>query len=180
MKILFLDLWVNTHIPLLWSSPLNKVMIFITNIASPENLSLLAILVFGILIIRQKWHKALFLFTTMFTGVLAETGLKHLIERARPLNSLIEAHGFSFPSGHATMSAVFFLSLIFLFKDNIQNPLQRSVFIIGSVLLFLLIGFSRIYLNVHWTSDVVAGIILGITIVYLAKLSILNTQQNEK
>jgi undecaprenyl-diphosphatase len=74
---------------------------------------------------------------------------------------LIPETGFSFPSGHTTLSIAFFGVLIYLFKDEIKNKTLRYLFITISLLLPFLIAFSRLYLNVHWFTDVVAGLFIG-------------------
>ncbi|RLG10216.1 hypothetical protein DRN73_08395 [Candidatus Pacearchaeota archaeon] len=103
------------------------------------------------------------IFTFFIIGGFAlKAFVKDLIQRPRPISSLIPVSGYSFPSGHALISIIFFTSLIYFFKDNIKNKNLRYTFITINILLFLLIGFSRIYLNVHWFSDVLGGFLLGL------------------
>jgi undecaprenyl-diphosphatase len=157
-----LDIWLNAKIVLLWNPLFNEVMIFITNIASPINLFILSIILFGFLVYKRKWYHSLLLLSSMIGGLIFEFLTKIIIHRARPENALIEVSGYSFPSGHATIAIIFFSLLLYSFKDDIKNKTLRYIFIIGNILLFLLIGFSRIYLNVHWFSDVLAGFSLGL------------------
>jgi undecaprenyl-diphosphatase len=95
-------------------------------------------------------------------GLLLETLIKLIVQRARPENSLITETGFSFPSGHATMSLILFTLLLLTFKNDIKNNALKWVFIVCNITLILLIGLSRIYLNVHWFSDVIGGFALGL------------------
>ncbi len=98
----------------------------------------------------------------MTGGWIFASLVKIYVERPRPDTMLIAIpHSYSFPSAHATIAIIFFSLLMYLFKDEIQNHLMRIVFIIFNILGFLSIGFSRIYLNVHWMSDVLAGFGLG-------------------
>lgn len=88
--------------------------------------------------------------------------LKESIQRLRPPEALLgPASGFSFPSGHALMSMVFYGLLIFISFHAIQNRLFRYSLYFFLSLLILLIGFSRIYLQVHYASDVLAGFSIG-------------------
>ena len=157
-----LDIWINTKMVLLWNPLLNKTMIFITNIASPTNLFILSLILFGILIYKKKWYYSLLLFFSMIGGLLFEVLIKLIMHRARPENALIEVSGYSFPSGHATMAVIFFSLLLYSFKDDIKNKSLKYIFIISNIVFFLLIGTSRVYLNVHWLSDVLAGFGLGL------------------
>lgn len=157
-----LDIWINTKIVLLHGPLLNKVIIFITNLASPYCLLVLALILFGILIYKEKWYSSFLLLFSMTGGSLFEILIKIIIHKTRPENSLIDVAGYSFPSGHATMAIIFFSLLIYSFKDDIKNKILRFCFTTGNILLFLVIGFSRIYLNVHWFSDVIAGFSLGL------------------
>ncbi|MCA9460267.1 MAG: bifunctional DedA family/phosphatase PAP2 family protein, partial [Nanoarchaeota archaeon] len=157
-----IDVWLNAKMILLWNPLLNKIMIFITNIASLTNLFILSIILFGILIYKKKWHCSLLLFFSIVGGLLFEVLIKLIIHRPRPENALIEVSGYSFPSGHATMAIIFFSLLLYSFKDDIKKKSLKYIFIISNIVIFLLIGTSRIYLNVHWLSDILAGFSLGL------------------
>ncbi len=157
-----LDIFLNAKIIMLWNPLLNKIMIFVTNIASPTHLFALSLLLFGVLVYRKKWYYSLLLSFGMIGGMLFMIAIKFIIHRNRPVNALIEVSGYSFPSGHATIAIIFFSLLIYLFKDDIKNNILRYVFIISNIILLLLVGMSRIYLNVHWFSDVLAGFGLGL------------------
>ena len=88
--------------------------------------------------------------------------LKRVIRRARPLNiALIEETGFSFPSGHSMVGFAFYGFIIYLiYKSNLNKKLKILLIILFS-LLILNIGLSRIYLGVHFTTDVLGGFILA-------------------
>ena len=82
---------------------------------------------------------------------------KDFFQRARPSNALIVQSSLSFPSGHATMATVFFGMLVYLF-------VKRKYRVWGAVvagLLVLIIGLSRVYLRVHWLTDVLGGFVFG-------------------
>jgi len=70
----------------------------------------------------------------------------------------------------ALISMIFFSLLIYLFKDDIKNKVLQNCFIVVNVVLIILIGFSRMYLNVHWFSDVIGGFALGLGWVTLLML----------
>jgi membrane-associated phospholipid phosphatase len=136
----------------------------------PANLVLIAYFLF---IGRQSW------FSIRVAAIaLSSLGLmfllKYLFRRKRPLSPLLHAvRGLSFPSGHALISLTFYGLLIYiLFHTMEPGPL---LYIITSVLvlLILLIGFSRVYLRVHYTSDVFAGFIIGLLWLWIS-LFVLN------
>ncbi len=182
-----LDVWINTNIVFLWNPTLNRIMIFITNIISPINLFILLIILFAVLVYKKKWYCSLLLLFSVVGGLLFVLVTKLTIHRARPENALIEVSGYSFPSSHATMAIIFFLLLIYSFKDDIKNKMLRHVFIYFNIVLFLLVGISRVYLNVHWFSDIIGGFSLGLfwltllilvfkTIIHLSKKHLLQQQ----
>jgi membrane-associated phospholipid phosphatase len=92
-------------------------------------------------------------------------GIKLLIARPRPtadqVNILVHESNYSFPSSHAFFASLFFGSLICLLITRLRPGLWRSVLISALILIILLVGFSRIYLGVHWYSDVIAGYVFG-------------------
>jgi undecaprenyl-diphosphatase len=105
-------------------------------------------------------------------GSLVHTGIKYLVARARPdeVNWLITEDGFSFPSGHANASLIFYLFLMVVVGRVLilQNNRAAAVLLrILLVLLVLLIGLSRIYLGVHYPSDVFGGWMLGMALLIL-------------
>lgn len=95
--------------------------------------------------------------------------LKLIVRRARPTGfRLIAETGYSFPSGHSMVSMAFYGYLIYLIYKNVRNKKLRWTLITCFSLLILVIGMSRIYLGVHYTSDVFAGFLfsLGYLVIY--------------
>jgi undecaprenyl-diphosphatase len=98
-----------------------------------------------------------------FTGGYIITVLiKNLVLRLRPEDALILETGYSFPSGHAIAATIFFVLFCYFYIINIRSLILRECLIVLSVLLVALTAFSRVYLGVHWLSDVLAGIGFGL------------------
>ena len=96
--------------------------------------------------------------------------LKLVFNRTRPVgNRLIEAEGYSFPSGHSMVSMAYYGFLIYLIYKNIKNRKWKYILCVLLSLLILIIGFSRIYLGVHYASDVVGGFLFSVAylIIYI-------------
>ena len=108
--------------------------------------------------------------------------LKHILQRPRPVEyRLIEESGYSLPSGHSMVSMAFYGYLIYLILKNVKNRYVKiSVSIFLSVLI-LCIGISRIYLGVHYTSDVICGFLLGIVylISYIEIIKLIKKGENQ-
>jgi len=106
-----------------------------------------------------KHRSELILLTAVILGAnLLFISLKYMFHRARPdLHRLAEASNYSFPSGHATMAFALYGVLTFLLWRHISTQLGRIITIILSVFMILTIGISRIYLGVHYPSDIFAG-----------------------
>jgi len=115
---------------------------------------------------KQKRNEALIL--AIATGVSAILGIviKNIIQRPRPIGQSVEVFANlldkSFPSNHVLTYTVFFGLLYYLFSQFPKGGIFILFIRLVSLLLIFLIGFSRIYLGVHWFSDVVAGYTLGI------------------
>ena len=86
---------------------------------------------------------------------------KLLFERTRPEAGLITETSFSFPSGHTANSTAFYGFLAFLLFLRLSRKRQKIILLIGITLFLLLMGLSRIYLGVHFTSDVLGGYLMG-------------------
>ena len=89
------------------------------------------------------------------------TIVKTLVHSVRPLNGVIQETGFSFPSGHVTSTVVFFGLLTFFVWQRWKASNARTLSSVFYVVMEFLVGFSRVYLNVHWLSDVLGGYLLG-------------------
>ncbi len=116
-----------------------------------------------VFVAQRRWSAALTLILVTAGAQVLNDILKQLFHRARPvpLAGLIEAQQFSFPSGHAMVSAAFYLYLAYL-SWRLLRGRWRGVLAIGLILLVLLIGLARLYLEAHYLTDVVAGYFAGI------------------
>lgn len=161
-SIINIDLWLNQYIVGIWGLKIDYVMNLITTIGNPVSLTLLSTCLLAALLYKKKIYYFIISIFSLIGAFASEALIKITVGRARPINALIDVSGYSFPSGHATMATVFFLLIIYLYENKIKNTYLRALFISSNVFLFLIIGFSRIYLGVHWLSDVIAGTALGI------------------
>ena len=137
----------------------------ITALGGSPVLTLLTLIAAGYLIAARKAATAVFLVAAISTGAIAGTLLKLLFARARPdlVAHLVETYSTSFPSGHAMNSAVTFLTLGALLARAEAVRSVRIYLMAVAVALTLIVGFSRVYLGVHWPSDVLAGWCVGAT-----------------
>jgi len=87
--------------------------------------------------------------------------LKFFLEVGRPPQALIDGIGYSFPSGHTAEATVFFVMLIYIFGRKMK-AFWRAVFNLLCIVSITFVAFSRVYLGVHWASDVVFGVIFGL------------------
>lgn len=132
----------------------------------PANILLILIFLISKPIRFYGWKIAIL----SITGILVMFGLKELLERQRPLVPLLaKAHGYSFPSGHSFSSFLFFGILGYIVHRTVKNKLLRIIIIIFLSLFVLLIGYSRIYLKVHYATDVIAGFMLAAIWLMLAR-----------
>jgi len=165
-----IDLWVSAHSAQMHQPFLNKVVIVITHL---NGVIASAIFTFFLLVylIYRKWYKELRFYLFSFLGAsLFFTLIKNIVERARPQSELIDVINYSFPSGHSTMATAMAVALYFIFVPKIDSSKKQSLLLAAAIFWPLLIAFTRVYLNVHWVSDTLAGLSLGffwVTLLYL-------------
>lgn len=97
------------------------------------------------------------------TAIVA-IGTKELVRLPRPTGGLISEIGYSFASAHAMMAVVFFTLIAYSYKDHFKNKLVRFCFVSLCISAIILVSISRIYLGVHYTTDVLAGFLIGLII----------------
>lgn len=143
---------------------IQSITIFVGTIFDPIYMIIFILVFSAILWFSKKKSDSILLFLTSgISGVLIFI-LKQIFERARPANSIITDIGSSFPSGHALISVVLFGILIY-FSLKIKSQARKNVSIAACVLGILLVGLGRVYLNIHWFSDVIAGYCFGLFLV---------------
>ncbi len=157
----------------------NRLMLFFTFLGKhqfliPANLILIFYFLF---VARQTWFSIRIL-TISLSSLLLMLLLKRLFQRKRPLSPLLNAaKGLSFPSGHAIMSITFYGLLVYTLQLSITDVFFKYLVTVLIVLLIGMIGYSRIYLRVHYASDVIAGLLIGLLWLIIS-LSVLNGLEN--
>ncbi len=139
-----------------------EMMRDITALGSFAGLGIVFLASLGYLLLLGKRALALLMAAAVLGGVTLSTLLKMAFDRPRPaLEGAAKVFTASFPSGHAMLSAVTFLTLGALLARTNDDQKVRVYFMTLAVLLTILVGMSRIYLGVHYPSDVLAGWCLG-------------------
>lgn len=167
-------LWVSK-----WNTPtLTEIMKWITNLCSP----IVILLIVLCLLLFMKNKKISCLITiNLFFCALVNYILKFIFSRQRPLEfMLIDQAGYSFPSGHSMVSMAFYGFIIFLIYKLVKTKWIKIASITILTLVIFSIAFSRIYLGVHYPSDVIVGLTCGYVYIILflkmVKSYMLNTK----
>lgn len=164
----------NLFVEKLRSPNLNKVMLLV---ATLSNTPVTVIFIIVLLILIKDKKIALTIPANLLLITIINQILKLIIQRPRPIGyRLIEIGEYSFPSGHAMTSMALYGFLIYLSYKLIKNKNLKIFFITACILIIIIIGISRIYLGVHYCSDVLAG--WSISIIYL--IIYINILKNHK
>lgn len=141
----------------------------ITNLGEKTFIGIVSLLIAIYLYYKKRKRDFLMFTIAMSVAIIGVLVIKKIVMFERPITSLITETGYSFPSGHATLSTCLFvlISLLFHFRNKILNAL----FVIICIIIPILVSASRVYLGVHWFSDVFAGFFLGLSITCLSYLS---------
>jgi len=158
------DQWVVGRI-LYFRSPLATLMMeSFTNLGGIKFIAAGSLAVVAYLVYRRSLYRVAGFATAIVGASLLNIILKTIIHRPRPLSdtTLIPAVGWSFPSGHAMSSVVFYGMIVYLLIQVAGHWRLKSFFIALAGFIVVIIGFSRIYLQVHYLSDVIAGFAGGL------------------
>ncbi len=143
---------------------------FITNFGGAIFLSIATVMLF--LLIKNKKIGLSIISNIVIITILNQL-LKRILQRPRPTEfRIVEETGYSFPSGHSMVSMAFYGYLIYLIYRYIKNKYVKWTLITILSILICLIGISRIYLGVHYTSDVLGGFLVSISylVVYISSI----------
>ncbi|GAA8075838.1 phosphatase PAP2 family protein [Helicobacter pylori] len=166
LDLFFTDLIRNNPAPIQKSAWLSFVF-FSTWFAQSKLTTSIALLIslwFGF---QKRIALALWFFFSILLGEITLKLLKHFVARPRPatngeLGELAFAHGFSFPSGHALASALFYGSLALLLCYSNANHRTKTIGAVVLLFWIFLMAYDRVYLGVHYPSDVLGGFLLGV------------------
>ncbi len=163
-KFVAFDTAISSYIRGFASERVTKITIVVTNIGSAIIEISLMLVVIGYLIfhLNKVWESAM-LAASLAGGWLLNVLLKELFHRARPgIKHLVYARGYSFPSGHAMVAVAFYGMLGYLFFVHLRACNKPSIYMLTlTTVLIVAIGISRVYLGVHYPSDVIAGFAAG-------------------
>jgi len=135
----------------------------ITSLGGTTVVTLVTVLALGYLVLERKYATALLVLASIGGGAAVSTVLKTVVARPRPdlVSHLVDVQTLSFPSGHATLSAITYLTLGALLAREQRHARVRIYLMAVAIAMTLAIGCSRVYLGVHWPTDVLAGWCVG-------------------
>lgn len=165
-----------------WQRDLRLLMHDLTALGDPPMLVLVVLATAAVLVAARRHRLALAVVATTALGALTGTLLKQLFDRARPaiVPHLVEVGSPSFPSGHAMQSAIIYLTIGTLVVRAEADARVRRTVLALAIGLVLMIGASRVYLGVHWPSDVLAGWLVGATWAIGASLAMRRLQAEQR
>lgn len=157
------DTQIRTLVHAQSEAALTQSMVLVSDVASPIALGLLALIGCGVFWSLGERREAAFLALSLAGCNILNIVLKMSFRRPRPIPfyGLAAPESFSFPSGHSLISFSFFCMLAYLLNRHVRSRALQIAIMACAVLLSVVVGYSRIYLGVHYPSDVLAGFIAG-------------------
>ncbi len=144
------------------TSQLDHWVEFFTDLNSTVGVVFFSLLVLTILI-YNKWFKDIqFYLISVIGSTIAFMSIKYSVQRIRPSLEIVDIGGYSFPSGHSTVATATSLVIYFIFVKKLHSETLKILLLFICIAWPLMIAVSRVYLDVHWLSDVIAGLGLGV------------------
>lgn len=149
---------------------LQEAMRDVTALGGFTVLTLVTVLAAAIFLLHRKVRQALVLVATVLVGQVGSSVLKGVYERPRPdlVPHAVYVYSASFPSGHSMLSATVYLTLAALIAGLETRRAAKALIFAAAVLVMVAVGVSRVYLGVHWPSDVLAGWCAGAGLAFVA------------
>lgn len=164
------DIWVNqfanTHVTPL----MHTIATLVSSSAGVGPVIAVGVIVAVTFALKKRWRSSAIMVLALGSTGFMVGFMKELFMRVRPENALQVLSDYSFPSGHSAVAAAFFTVIVYVSVSKIRSWVWREIIIVLCVCATIAVGLSRIVLNVHWASDVIAGWSLGI---FLATASVL-------
>ena len=143
-------------------SGLTKFFKHVSNFGGVHYIVVMVTVILVIFLIKKWYAEAIFLVVNVITAPILVTILKYVYDRQRPsLTHLVVENGLSFPSGHATASVMLYISLMIICRQRIKQHYLKYILLFIAVVMIVLIGMSRIYLGVHYPTDILGGWLLS-------------------
>lgn|GEM_PF-126479 len=156
------DLAVNSWVPGIQTAWATTIAIGVSYVFDTYSLLAASLVIASILFYKNYRLQSLLLLGAMGGDALLVAGFKSLVQSPRPTNMLIYDSSYSFPSGHTVGSIVFLGVLAYLAYQHWKTPKPRTVILAVAASIVTVVCFDRIYLNIHWFSDVLGGCLLGV------------------
>ena len=147
---------------------LTGIMKIISFIGSAYFLVPFMIIVSFILIYKKRFYGLKLLILSSLGSYLLNIGLKFVFNRSRPFDYfLVEQGGLSYPSGHSMVTMAFYMTIVYLLEKNIKDKKHGKILKASAILMIILMGLSRLYLGVHWPTDIIGGYLMGYVFYYI-------------
>jgi len=158
---------------------LTTVFMLVTHLADQTTVIAILISITIFALIKKRYFLIFSLITTSGLCAAVNSGIKLLIQRERPqFSQLLYESSSSFPSGHASAALSLYGNITLHLLQHIESKILRYLIIGGSLVIIFAIGFSRIYLGVHWFSDILGGYGTALYSIYLTRLFYKESKKN--
>jgi membrane protein DedA with SNARE-associated domain/membrane-associated phospholipid phosphatase len=157
--IITVDQWVLSNVLYFRTPAITKFMVIFTHLAGEAAIAAGSLGAVAYSLVKKRFDYLIAYISAILGGGILLLVLKVAVHRIRPVSgiSLISAGGWSFPSGHAMMSVVFYGMILYFVIRNISSWKLRVFTVTAAAFIIFLLGLSRIYLQVHYMSDILAG-----------------------
>ena len=153
---------------LLWVAALRTprltgIMVDLTALGSPTLVTLFTVVTFAIMVVLRNRIGALHLAVASGGTWIWTWATKNVIEKARPteVEHLVQVSGYSYPSGHSLAASALYLTIAMVAGPQLRTVAPKAVLFGAASILIVLVAISRVYLGVHYPSDVISGIAIG-------------------